>query len=398
MNLWKKIAGATEMEITSADPEGLLRAINAAGIEIQNIQYVSELTYQIVVWRWDCKRIIHVCRERGDEAAIRQHNGLLWEMLRGVGRPILLAGILILFMTTSFLQNRILFVRVFGAELVPEQRIIDVAQRCGIYFCASRRQVRSEQVKNALISSVPELQWAGVNTAGCVAEISVRERIKEEPENDEAKVSNIVANKDGHILWVEAEEGSVLIQSGEAVKLGQTLISGYVDCGTHVRVGRAKGEVYAQTKRPVTAIMLSEQEKKVLQTEIQKKYSVLIGKKRINFWKDSGILEGSCGRMYEEYYITLPGGFSLPIALCVDSYQVYETQPVSVLPEDAERAMSVYAKRHVIGQTIAGTISEESYSITEINGLFRLDGNYICTEMIGRERQEKIGDTNGENS
>ena len=47
---------------------------------------------------------------------------------------------------------------------------------------------------------------------------------------------------------------------------------------------------------------------------------------------------------------------------------------------------------------IAGVISSERYLVTEDNGVFRLDGDYVCTEMIGRERKEKIGDTNGKNS
>lgn len=42
-------------------------------------------------------------------------------------------------------------------------------------------------MKNALLSAIPELQWAGVNTYGCRAVISVRERTlperKPEPEN-----------------------------------------------------------------------------------------------------------------------------------------------------------------------------------------------------------------------
>lgn len=398
MNLWKKISGMAEIEITSAEPESMLRAINAAGIEIGNIICVSALTYRIVVQRRSCKRIIQVCRRRGEKVVITHQNGFFWDLIRGMNRPVLMIGALLLFMATLLLPARILFVRVVGTKAIPKQRIIDVAQGCGIAFGTSRRQVRSEQVKNALLSSVPELQWAGVNTAGCVADISVRERNEEESEEDCSGVVSIVADKDGYILWAEAEEGNILIQPGEAVKVGQTLISGYVDCGTHVRVGRAKGEVYAQTERTVTVMMPSERGKRVVQTETLKKISLLIGKKRINLWKDSGILDGSCGRMYEEYYITLPGGFSLPVALCADSYFFFETQQMNVSSEAAEQAMSDYAMHHVTGQMIAGTVSEKSYLLTDKSGVFRLDGNYVCTEMIGRERQEKIGDTNGENS
>ena len=36
--------------------------------------------------------------------------------------------------------------------------------------------IRSEKVKNSLLQRIPQLQWAGINTDGCVAVISVREK------------------------------------------------------------------------------------------------------------------------------------------------------------------------------------------------------------------------------
>ena len=89
-------------------------------------------------------------------------------------RPVLLAGLGILFLLAMYLPSRVLFIRVEGNMQIPDRQILAAAEECGIRFGASRREVRSEKVKNALLSSVPQLQWAGVNTAGCVATISVR--------------------------------------------------------------------------------------------------------------------------------------------------------------------------------------------------------------------------------
>ena len=398
MALWKKISGHTELEIISAEPEAMLQALNDAGIEIQNIKPVKDLTYRIMVRRRDCAKTIRLCGQRGENVYIIHKYGLFFDAFWGNKRPILILGAILLVLILLILPNRILFVKVNGNMRIPERRIIEVAQRCGIDIGASRRQVRSEQVKNALLSAVPELQWAGVNTEGCVAKISVRERNEEEEKEDGKGVVSIVAGIDGYVLWSEAEKGTILTQPGEAVEEGQTLISGYVDCGSHVQVDQAKGEVYAQTDRTITVVMPAERKKRSNKIENRKKYSLLIGKKRINLWKDSGILDSSCGRMYEEYYVTLLGGFYLPIALCVDSYCSYETMQMQVPPEEAEDELAAFAKKHLGGQMIAGVISSERYLVTEDNGVFRLDGDYVCTEMIGRERKEKIGDTNGKNS
>lgn len=99
--------------------------------------------------------------------------------------------------------------------------------------------------------------------------------------------------------------------------------------------------------------------------------------------------------MYEEYYITLPGGFCLPFALCIETYGTFETAPYEVMQDSAESQMYDFAQRYLSAQMIAGSIQKKTQQITAEDYVYRLNGKYICTEMIGREQQEKIGDTNG---
>ena len=398
MDRRQKIAGFVELEITSSEPEKLLQALNASAVEIQNVNKISELTYRILIHSKDYIRTVVLCKKRGEAAACVGKFGLYWELQRILKRPILVIGILLIFFSAMLLPNCVLFVRVDGADAIPARRIVEAAQMSGIRFGASRGQVRSEQAKNALLSAMPELQWAGVNTQGCVAVISVREKeIERETAEYEGAVS-IVASRDGYILSAEAEAGNILIQPGETVKEGQTLVSAYIDCGSHAKMVRSKGEVFAQTERNLIVFMHAESGERAYQLGICKKISLLIGKKRINLWKDSGILDSRCGRMYEEYYVTLPGGFRLPLAVCIDSYFFYKIQPSKIALDEAIHEMSDFAKFYLGQHMIAGVIGKDSHSVTENTGAFCLRGNYICREMIGRERQEKIGDTNGENS
>ena len=128
---------------------------------------------------------------------------------------------------------------------------------------------------------------------------------------------------------------------------------------------------------------------------VKRKISLLLRKKRIFLWKDSGIWEGSCGRMYEEYYITLPGGFRLPLALCVEKYVPYQITQVDVERSKAEAALISFGKEYLSGQMTAGRIASGSVEVTQKPGVYRLVGEYTCLEMIGQLRQEQIGDTNG---
>lgn len=398
MDLWKSLSGMIEVELTSAEPETALGAINARGIEIYRVEQKGELTLRFRIRRRDYTVLAALCEKRGETLNVLRKSGLYWAGRQLLNRPVLLVGMAFFLALVLFLPSRVFFVRVEGNVSVPTRRILAAAEENGIGFGASRRKVRSEKVKNALLSAVPELQWAGVNTAGCVATISVRERTDAEIGETEWEVTSIVASRDGYILSGTVTRGNALFQVGQTVKEGQMLISGYTDCGICIRATRAEGEIIAQTNRSLKAVTPSQWLLRGEETGVHRKYSLLLGKKRINLWKDSGILDTTCGRMYMEYYVTLPGGFQLPLALCVEEYTSYETA-VSELPQpDAQKALMGFAESYLLQQMVAGEIQSRLQTVSLTGDVYRLEGSYVCAEMIGRVQREQIGDTNGKNS
>ena len=398
MKIWNSFAGRLEIELTSADPEDALNEISATGIEIKKLESSGDLSCRFQINRQSYSKLEELCKKRGETLRIIRRIGLYWSACAVLFRPVILVGLIFFFLLVLILPTRILFVEVDGNQDIPANRILSAAEKCGISFGASRREVRSEKVKNALLSEVPELQWAGVNTFGCVAKISVRERSDKEKDIEIPVVTNIVAQRDGYILSATVIQGNATFQVGQTVREGQVLISGYTDCGISIQATRSKGEVYALTNRKLEAVCLSNCLQRGTQSNVKQNISILYRKKRINLWKGSGISDSSCGRIYKEYYITLPGGFTLPIALCVEIYSEYFTQPVKMTQEHAKVSLAAFTEQYLSGQMIAGEIRSKNQKISVGEGIYRLTGKYTCVEMIGREQQEQIGDTNGKNS
>lgn len=389
--------GLVKVQLTSAEPENALYTINLNGIQLSTVKWRNGLSCTFWIRRRDLPQLEKLSARRGDAVRVISRAGLFWNLMALRNRSLLLIGLTFLFALILFLPTRILFVRVEGNADIPKRQILDAAEACGIEFGALRRMVRSEKVKNALLSALPQLKWIGVNTKGCVAVISVQEGAAKQAGEPEYCVSSIVAALDGYILSGTVTQGNGLFHVGETVKQGEVLISGYTDCGFCIQATRAKGEVFALTKRQIGAVMLSEKQIITEKADVKRNYSLLIRKKRINLWKDSGISGSSCGRMYKEYYITLPGGFSLPVALCVESYTQYETQPSAIPEEAAKQTLDEFMREYLLQQMVAGQLRGEEIRYTPINGAYQIQGAYTCIEMIGREQQEQIGDTNGEN-
>lgn len=385
------IPGMLTVELTSADPEAALGNFVSSGIVVSSIQKTSDLVFLCQVSQKDYPLLFSICQKEGYSLKIRRHTGSYWVIRRMLLRPFLVLGVLFFFLAAALLPTRVLFIQVEGNTQVPTNKILTSAQNCGISFFSSRRAVRSEKVKNALLYCLPELEWVGVNTAGCVATISVRERVPEQNTPKERCVSSIVADRDGFVLSVTAANGNPLCQPGQYVTAGQILVSGYTDCGIYIQATSADAEILAQTSRDLEAIRLAKPMVREKKTGSQRKYNLLVGKKRINLWKGSGIWDTTCGRIYEEKCATLPGGFQLPLALCIEEYTFYDTHPVSDA-STAETSLSSFAETYLCQQMTAGTIlsREEVFSSTE--EAVRMTGVYTCQEMIGKVKQEQIGE------
>ena len=392
---WNYFSGMLILEFTSASPEKTLEAITSAHIQLFRIEQKSELTYQIQVSRKDYRRISNMIQRRGDRLETLRKKGLYWTVKNYFHRPIPVIVFLFLLISSVYFPSRIFFVTVSGNVTLPDRLIISAAEDCGICFGASRKAVRSEQIKNALLSAVPQLQWVGVNTTGCTAVISVRERIAEEKPPNSNTVSNLIADRDGYILSATATSGTQLVFPGETVVEGQLLISGYTDCGLCIRASRSEGEFFAQTSRKIRAVVPQTYISSSTTQNKQYKISLLIGKKRINLWKDSRISDTSCGRIYEEYYVSLPGGYQLPIGISIDRYSDYELLETKLSQIDAQSLLQNFSEHYTIQQMVAGQILQKRNQLMSLDDLYQLESSYICREMIGKEQREEIGDING---
>ena len=391
MNLWRSIGGVIEVELTAAEPEKTLTAITASGIEVRDADRRKELVITFSVQRRDYHRLAELCEKRGLTLKVLGQRGVYYPLTRLLQRKTLLIGMCILLFTGLYLPTRVLFVKIEGNDRIPTNKIISAAEESGVRFGTSRSYVRSEKVKNALLDKIPQLQWAGVNTNGCTAVISVRERSDSPATQTKGNVSSIVADRDGYILSCVVTQGSAKIQPGQSVLKGQILISGYTECGICIQATQARGEVIAQTSRELTVAAPTKCEKRSSLTKKYQRISLLLGKKRIFFWKGSGISDAGCGRMYKQYNLTLPGGFRLPIALCVDTYQSYDLAEA----EAGINSLPSFARNYLTSQMVSGQILSSTEEIQRSGGKLLYKGRYVCTESIGKVKQEQIGESNG---
>lgn len=395
MSFWRFNDNLMTVMITGADLCKSLTAINDRGIKLYHLCWENELSIQFQCSSKDVTTVRKICKAQGDDLNILHTAADVGgnDCLRR--RWCLLTGIVVMMLLTLFLPTRVLFFRVEGNERIEDREILTAAENCGIRFGISRRRIRSENMKNALLSAIPELKWAGINTYGCTAVISVRECEPQKERHEWPKVGSIISARDGYVTSCTVIRGNALCKPGEVVQAGQVLISGYNDCGLCIRLTSAEGEIYANTTHKILTVMPSKRFVRTIPRETVKKISLIIGKKRIKLWKDSGIWDTTCGRIYEEYYITLPGDFRLPFYVAVETITKWTCQETECSNDTVEVGMKQFAHDCVMSRMVSGEILEQDHYVAYDYGCVNLSSVFLCTEMIGRTITEEIGDFNG---
>ena len=384
-----RLGREVRLRIVAADPVRMLAKLVDGNIEPRDLEWIDELTVEMRIPYSALSGARTVMHENGADYRITAKEGFLWQMMGLVTRPVMLIGLAVILLLAVILPKRVLFVRILGNETVAEKQILEYVRESGLRFGVKASYVRSENTKNYLLSQLPQLQWVGVTTNGCIATVRVKERsLPDSAEDGGGTVTGIVAVCDGVITDLTVESGNPLITVGQSVKAGDILISGYTDCGRVVTVSKAAGEVYAHTLREITLVTHNSRLVRGYKTDEHRCYQLFIGKKVINLCNDSGIHDSTCVKMYSEYCLVLPGGFRLPVSVVKQTCAAYDLQTETV--QEATDWADDYARKYLLKKIVAGQILEGAAqdNRNESCGEFRYI--YACHEMIGQLKYEEI--------
>lgn len=363
----------------------VIRRLSNSGMQIFDVTQSDDFTIHFVTRTRIDHKIVSILEQHTDNYQITR-GATLWSLVQSlIRRPFLLFTVVILFVLTIYIPTHVLIVHVNGNAAIPKSHIISVAYECGIRFGASRKEVRSEHIKNQMLSKLPLLEWVGVNTHGCVAEISVREGAVPESVKSNDAVGNIVASRDGVILDCTTLQGTQVCKPGQAVTKGQLLVSGYTDCGIYIQATLAKADILATTTRNLSVVTPNTMYSRQKSTHSERRYRLIIGNILINFYKDSGISPTTCVKIQTEHPLTLPGGFTLPIRIIAEQLTNYECVPAET---DTVWA-SDYGQEYLKSQMIAGTILSKDVHTLSSAGVSQYEETYFCTEMIGELKLEE---------
>lgn len=378
--------GIVRIEVSGADPESVLNFCAESGIAFWDADPCEDYSLRLSVHAADYPALrerngkngveIKPLRESGGKkiaAAIRA---------RAVLVSLVFAGIALIAASSLFIWK----IDIDGNEAVSDAQLLRVLEECGVGYGTFWPSLSSDRVKDDVLTQMPDIAWLSINIRSSCAHIVVHERVDKPEIVSEKSPCDIVAAKGGVIKKLSVLQGEAAVAIGDTVAKGDTLVRAVMSSETgDERLVHAMAYAQADTWYEISAqIPLVEQvkaEKKSTSTQ----FSIIIGKKRINFFDDSRNNYASCDKINKLRYISLGDVFVLPIGYAVQKSQGYETKACAIDEEKSVLRLKADLEAELRRKIGDGEIVFSEYSVSKSESLLTVTLRAQCTENIAKE-------------
>lgn len=378
---YEKIKGTVRAEVVGALPEAALNACALNAVELWNLECVDAYTVRVTLFEKQADAFKSVCEKSMCQVTMLGLSGGSKNrrfLRRRIG--LLLSAALVglaLFVSSLFVWE----IDVRGCDKLTEGQILRALEDCGVGRGTYWPSLSADLVRSRMLTVLPELAWMTVNVNGSRAIVLVSER-QEKPEiYQESSASDIIAGKTGIITKMSVLNGKPVVMAGQSVVEGELLVSGTMDSLTSApRQVRSQAEVIADTWYERTSVCPLEMERKLEEKSSHSRYALKIGKKRINFYWNSGKVIDECDKIIYEYNLGIDGLFAMPVTLVREKLVRWETGQGESVPEQ-EMKERLYA---TLAEQIDGEIVSSSFSVSRTEGLLHVTLRAQCRENIAR--------------
>lgn len=395
MKRWMNyLRGMATLRLQGPFPERLINLCAQEGVEFWGLEWLDEHTIRFTTRRETLRRLERLARKVDCQVEQEASRGLPDFLLRFRTRYAFLIGLTLALCAVGWLSRFILTVEVTGNQQVPTAVILSHLRQLGVRPGVYGPSIDRKQVAQEAVLALDDLAWMGINLHGTRLEVIVRERVEAPERIDETLYRDVVAETDGIILHVEPEWGDALVQEGDTVAAGDTLISGlvtlepplYSELPNRYYQTHARGRVWARTWRTLTAQIPLEAAVKSRTGEEKSVWALDIMGRRIEIFGNSSISTGFYDKITKIHPLTLPGDTTLPFALIREQYCAWELEEIP-LNEDAARTMLEEQLstrlRALIGAD--GQVESTQFSARVEDGMLRVTVLAECREEIGKE-------------
>jgi len=343
----------------------------------------------------DFKRIREIARKTKSRIKIIDKKGLVFLLKRYRKRKILLILTVCSIVGIMVVSNFIWNVEIQGLETIDKEEMLKSLQEEGIETGKWKNGIETREIINRIRLKRDDIAWMGMEIKGTNAIVKIVEADAKPDIINEEEYCDIVADKDGVIVSVEAQNGIPAVKEGDLVKVGDVLISGSMEGKyTGIRNVHAEGRVKAKVWYSEKVKIDFKEHKMEKNGNEEKRYEINLNNFQINLYKTLSKFE-KYDTIRENKKLKLFSNFYLPIELItITNYELQEKEYQYSLEEAKQKGIK--AAQEVLNKKVQQEkeSTEEqkiinTYSTTnETASYVEVEVTYEVLEEIGTK--EKI--------
>lgn len=391
--LMNYLRGMVTVGVMGLFPERLVNLCAQEAVEFWGLEWLDEHRIRMTVRRGDLSRLQQLAARTNCEMDVEGSRGLPDFLLRFRSRYTFLIGLTLSLCAVAVLSRFVLTIDVIGNERVPTVVILNQLRLIGVRPGVYGPSIDREQAAQEVLLELEELAWMGINLHGTRLEVIVRENIPPPERIDETGYYHVVSEADGIITHVEAELGEAVVQEGDTVLKGETLISGtvtiqppiYSDLPVRTYQTHARGRVWARTWRTLSASIPLEADGKSYTGEESDSWSLGLFGRRIEIFGNSSISWPFYDKITSVYRGGLYGDVKLPVFLVREKIRAYQPTVCAVDQEAARKMLEDALLERLEGLIgTEGQIETRQFSARAADGRLTVTLLAECREEIGK--------------
>lgn len=379
-NVSYRLRGEADVEICGVFPESVVNRCVSSGIALRRVTALDGQTLRCLVDERDLEALQRLCERCQCElrlVSLRGGSRYRRFLRRRVWLPVTaLLCALALLCSSLFIWD----ITIYGNDRVSRGEILRALRRAGVSYGSFWPSLSADLLRSQMLESLPALAWVTVNMNGSRAVVLVQERA-EKPEMYSKSVScALCASHTGIVRRVSVLNGRALVQPGQAVQEGETLVTGKLDSLTGpARYVRARGEIRADTWYELTVVNPPAQRFKGERAGAIRRFAVIFGEKRLNFYGKTGKMLDGYDKIRHDYVLGVRGLFALPLRFVCETYVRRLPGEASTDPDTMAARLEAYLRERIDGE-----ITERSFTEWEKDGALLVSMRARCFENIAR--------------
>lgn len=387
VRLWQLARGQVRVRVTGASLPRFLNLCAKHEITLHRMERTAWNELYATLSVRDFRALRRYMGRTGCRVHIVRRRGAPFAAARLRPRVALWGGVLLLPALWWVLCAHIWAIDVQISPVLDRAEVMRQLDELGVHVGARISTLDFRSIRWKMLAQQPDMTFLALNVQGNSLTVQAYGTEPAAEKLDQDAITKIVASCEGVVKSVRALEGQPLVQPGDAVSVGDTLISGLVPPtreGGNYRLAHARGEVEAYTVHCVDAARALETDGKTYTGKVRRQYALILGNHRLNFYIGSGIDRGTCDKIIETRTLRLSDSVVFPVSLVVQTYVYYERTPQVAAVDDVRVDMLSRA----LGQLASGMdgmVTEHTETLVEQGGAAVLHMTVHATEQIGVE-------------